>query len=119
MKQNIKGISIGIGVQNAQEALSWYKQLLGNVEVMEPVPGLFELKLSDTTWLQLDDTGYLELGGKSAIIRLETESIEDSFILTKKITSDVEEINVIEGVVKYFDFKDPSGNRLSFVQVME
>jgi len=119
MKQNIKGISIGIGVKNAQEALDWYKQLLGNVEVMEPVPGLFELKLSDTTWLQLDDTGYLELGGKSSIIRFETENIENAYELTKKITSDIEEINVVDGVVKYFDFKDLSGNRLSFVQIME
>jgi lactoylglutathione lyase len=119
MNQKIKGISIGIGVNNAQAALSWYKQLLGNIEVMEPVPGLFELKLSETTWLQLDDTGYLELGGKSSIIRFETESIENAYELTKKITSDIEEINVVEGVVKYFDFKDPSGNRLSFVQVME
>lgn len=118
MSQKIKGISIGIGVNNAQEALSWYKQLLGDIEVMEPVPGLVELKLSETTWMQLDDTGYLELGGRSSIIRFETESIENAYDLTKKITSEIEEINVVEGVVKYFDFKDPSGNRLSFVQVM-
>jgi catechol 2,3-dioxygenase-like lactoylglutathione lyase family enzyme len=119
MIHKVKGISIGIGVKNAREALIWYKQILGDVEVVEPVPGLFELKLTETTWLQLDDTGYLELGGKSAIIRFETESIENAYDLTKKITSDVEEINVVEGVVKYFDFKDPSGNMLSFVQVVE
>ncbi len=119
MVQTIKGISIGIGVKNAQEALSWYKDLLGDVEVMEPVPGLFELKLTDTTWLQLDDTGYLEVGGGTAIIRFETENIESAHKQTQKLTSDVERITVVEGVVKYFDFKDPSGNRLSFVQVLQ
>lgn len=119
MKQRIKGITIGIGVKNAREALNWYKQLLGDVEIMEPVPELFELKLSDTIWLQLDDTGYLELGGSSSIIRFETDNIENAYDLTQKIASDVEEINLVEGVVKYFDFKDPSGNRLSFVQVIE
>ena len=119
MKQAIKGISIGIGVKNAQEAMGWYKDLLGDVEVMEPVPGLFEIRLTDSTWLQLDDTGYLEEGGGSAIIRFETENIESVHDQTQKLTSDVEEIIVVEGVVKYFDFKDPSGNRLSFVQVLQ
>jgi catechol 2,3-dioxygenase-like lactoylglutathione lyase family enzyme len=119
MKEAAKGISIGIGVKNAQEALSWYKKLLGDVEVMEPVPGLFELKLTDTTWLQLDDTGYLEVGGGSAIIRFETDSIENAHDLTQNLTTNIEEITVVEGVVKYFDFKDPSGNRLSFVQVIQ
>ena len=118
MERQIKGITIGIGVRNAQEALGWYKSLLGDIEVIEPVQGLFELKLTDTTWLQLDDTGYLEVGGGSAIIRFETESIENAHDLTKKLTSHVEEITVVEGVVKYFDFKDPSGNRLSFVQII-
>ena len=119
MLQKIEGISIGIGVKNAREALDWYKALLGEVEVMEPVPGLFELKLTGSTWLQLDDTGYLEAGGGSTIIRLETESIESAYDQTQKLTSDIEEITVVEGVVKYFDFKDPSGNRLSFVQVLQ
>jgi len=119
MVQAIKGISIGIGVKNAQKALSWYKDLLGDIEVMEPVPGLFELKLTETTWLQLDDTSYFEVGGGSVIIRIETESIESAHDQTQKLIKDVEEITVVDGVVKYFDFKDPSGNRLSFVQVLQ
>ncbi len=86
---------------------------------MEPVPGLFELKLTASTWLQLDDTGYLEVGGGSAIIRFETDNIESAYEQTQKLTSEVEKIAVVEGVVKYFDFKDPSGNRLSFVQVLK
>lgn len=86
---------------------------------MEPVPGLFELKLTASTWLQLDDTGYLEVGGGSAIIRFETDNIESAYEQTQKLTSEVEKITVVEGVVKYFDFKDPSGNRLSFVQVLK
>ena len=36
---------------------------------MEPVPGTIELRLTESTWLQLDDTGFLQGGG--SIIRFE------------------------------------------------
>ena len=116
--KKIKGVTIGVGVKNAQEALNWYKNLFEDVEVMEPMPGLFELILTDSICLQLDDTGYLDIGGGSTIIRFATENIENAHSHAKKLTLDVEDIIVVEGVVKYFDFKDPSGNRLSFVQVL-
>lgn len=119
MKQAIKGVTIALGVKNAYEAMNWYKDFIGDVEVMEPVPGLFEIRLHENTWLQFDDTGYLEIGGGSTIVRFETENIEIAHDQIKKLTSDVEEIIIVEGVVKYFDFKDPNGNRLSFVQVVQ
>ena len=77
-----------------------------------------ELKLTGDTWLQLDDTGYLEIGGGSSIIRLETKDIEAAHEQAKKLSSDVDDIETVEGVVKYFDFKDLSGNRLSYVELM-
>lgn len=118
MNQKIESITIGIAVKNVSEAARWYKSLLGDVEIMEPAPGTIELKLTDNTWLQFDDTGYLEIGGGSSIVRLETKDIDAAHELVKKLTSDVEEIVSVEGVVKYFDFKDPSGNRLSYVQLL-
>ncbi len=119
MNQKIKGITIGIAVKDVKEAVIWYKSLLGeNIEVMEPAPGTIELKLTDNVWLQLDDTDYLKLGGESSIIRFETEDIETSHKLAKNLTSNIEDIVNIEGTVRYFDFKDPWNNRLSYVQLM-
>lgn len=118
MSQKIIGVTIGIGVKNVGEATKWYESLLGKVETMEPAPGTIELKLTDTTWLQLDDTGYLEIGGGSSIIRLETKDIEATHEQVKKLTAEIDAIEVVEGVVKYFDFKDPSGNRLSYVELI-
>lgn len=119
MSQKIIGVTIGIGVKNVGEATKWYESLLGKVETMEPAPGTIELKLTDTTWLQLDDTGYLEIGGGSSIIRLETKDIEATHEQVKKLTAEIDAIEVVEGVVKYFDFKDPSGNRLSYVELIQ
>jgi lactoylglutathione lyase len=118
MTKKITSVTVGIAVKNVKEASRWYKSLLGDVEVMEPDPGTIELKLTDDAWLQLDDTGYLKLGGGSTIIRLQTNDIEAAHKLAKELTSDVEDIVVVEGVLKYFDFKDPSGNRLSYIQLM-
>lgn len=118
MKQKIESITIGIAVKNVTEATGWYKSLLGDVEIMEPAPGTIELKLTDNTWLQLDDTGYLEVGGGSTIVRFETKDIDAAHELVKKLTSDIEDIILVEGVVKYFDFNDPAGNRLSYVQLL-
>lgn len=118
MLKGIEGITIAISVKNEKEALDWHKTLLVEVEIMEPVPGLFELQLTTTTWLQFDDTGYLEVGGGSTIIRFETKDIEKAYEQAQRLASDIGKIIIVEDIVKYFDFKDPPGNRLSFVQVL-
>ena len=119
MKRKIESVTIGIAVKNVTEATQWYKSLLGDVEIIEPEPGTIELRLTDNTWLQLDDSGYLEVGGGSSIIRMETDDIDKAHELARKLTVDVEDIVTVEGVVKYFDFKDIAGNRLSFVQLLD
>jgi catechol 2,3-dioxygenase-like lactoylglutathione lyase family enzyme len=118
MIQKIEGVTIGIGVKNVAKATEWYRALLGDIETMEPAPGTIEIKLTDTTWLQLDDTGYLEVGGGSSIVRLETKDIEAAHAQAKELSADVDDIETVEGVVRYFDFKDLSGNRLSYVQLV-
>ena len=119
MNQKIEGITIGIEVKDVKEATNWYKSLLGeDIEMMEPVPGTIELRLTDDVWLQFDDTGYLKLGGESTVIRLETKDIEAAHKLVKKHASNVEDVVTVEGVVKFFDFKDPWSNRLSYVQLL-
>lgn len=116
-KQKIEGVTIGIAVKDVKTATDWYKTLLGDVEVIEPAPGTVELQLTKDTWIQLDDTGYLEISGKSSIIRLGTDNIDTAHETVKGLVADVGDIEVVEGVIKYFDFKDPAGNRLSYYQL--
>lgn len=118
MNQKIESITIGIGVRNAAEAADWYRSLLGDIEILEPAPGTVEMKLTENAWLQLDDTGYLSIGGGSSIVRLGTEDIDAAHERAKGLAAHVEDIVTVEGVVKYFDFKDPSGNRLSYIQLL-
>lgn len=116
-KQKIENVTIGIAVSDVNEATRWYKALLGDVETMEPVPGTIELRLTESAWLQLDDTGYLEVGG--SIVRLDTKDIDAIHKVVKSLVPDVSDIEVVEGVIRYFDFKDPAGNKLSFYQLAQ
>jgi predicted enzyme related to lactoylglutathione lyase len=118
MTNNINSVTIGIAVADVTKATEWYQSLLGNVEAVEPSPGTIELKLTEDAWLQLDDTGYLTPGGGSSIIRLETTDIATAHAQATSLSSDVDDIETVEGVVMYFDFKDPAGNRLSYVQML-
>lgn len=117
MTQAVQSITIGIAVEDVTEAVRWYKTLLGDVETIEPVPGLIELQLSQNAWLQLDDTGDLKAGG--AIIRLETQDIDAIHRKVKALKPDAGDIELAEGVVRYFDFEDPAGNRLSYYQLLQ
>ncbi|NDJ51580.1 MAG: VOC family protein [Chloroflexi bacterium] len=116
MAQEIQSVTIGIAVSDANEAAQWYKTLLGDVETIEPAPGTVELQLTETTWLQLDDTGDLKVGG--SIIRLETQDIDAIHKKLKSLQPDVGEIELVEGVIRYFDFQDSTGNRLSYYQLI-
>ena len=116
MKQNIVSITIGIAVKDVEEATRWYKTLLGDVETMEPAPGVVELQLMENTWLQLDGTGDLKVSG--SIIRLETKDIDSMHKIVKKLMPDAGDVELVEGVVQYFDFKDLAGNRLSYYQLI-
>lgn len=116
MTQEIQSITIGIAVDDVTEAVRWYKTLLGDVETMEPAPGTIELQLTESTWLQLDDTDDLKVSG--SIIRLETQDIDAIHKKVKILKPDVGDIELVEGVIRYFDFKDTTGNRLSYYQLI-
>jgi catechol 2,3-dioxygenase-like lactoylglutathione lyase family enzyme len=115
---SIETVTIGLGVKSTSAAVAWYQKLLGNVEVLEPAPGTVELRLNAKTWLQLDDTGYLAVGGGSTIVRFSTDDVERSHQFVKTIAFKVSDIETVDGVIRYFDFEDPSGNRLSYYQLM-
>lgn len=117
MSRDIKAVVIGLGVDDVQAAAEWYRSLLGDVEVIEAAPGIVEVAVSDDVWIQLDDTGYLEAGGNSSIVRFETDDINAAYLMTEGLVDEIEGIEEFDGMISYFDFKDPYGNRLSYYQL--
>ena len=118
MKTNeIKSVTIGLPVSNLSEATEWYREILGNPEMINPVPGVSELSLTSTSWLQLFQVENSD--SKPTFLRFESNDIKRSHELALKHEGLVGDVETVPGVVKYFDFQDPYGNMLSFYELLE
>ena len=100
-------------VSDLNASIDWYGSLLGNVEKLTPAEGVVEFQLNATTWLQLFE-GPTSTG---AILRLEVSKIDQQHQRIQQLGVSATPIEVVPGVVSYFDFKDPDGNLLSFYQL--
>ncbi len=108
--------TIGLPVKNLDASIIWYRQLLGDVEEIEPVPDIKEFKLNDVTWLQIyeAETGF----GGSNILRIETVDIVATHAKVAALDASPTDIEEVPGVIKFFDLTDPSQNQLSFYEML-
>ena len=113
----IVSVTIGLPVPELEAATKWYRQLLGSVEEMDPAPGVREFSLTPTCWLQIFEVDTSE--PNPAVLRFESSDIAASHALVLNLATDVGEIESVPGVVAYFEFRDPSGNPLSFYQLLD
>lgn len=113
---DIVSVTIGLPVPEIAAATKWYRRLLGSVEEVDPAPGVREFSLTPTCWLQLFEVEAIE--PNPAVLRLESSDIAASHALALDLATDVGEIESVPSVVAYFEFRDPSGNLLSFYQLL-
>ena len=108
--------TIGLPVRNLEASMIWYRQLLGNVEEIEPDVGIKELKLNDVTWLQLyeAETGF----GGNNVLRIEVADVAAIHAKVVGLGSAPPDMVEVPNVIKVFDFTDPSQNQLSFYELL-
>lgn len=115
--KTIRSVTVGIPVRDLGEAIAWYRQLVGRGEELEPAPGVWELELMPSVWLQLFEQA--PEGTNPSILRFEAERIEASHDHVTRLCDDVGAIQDVAGAVRYFEFQDPFGNQLSFYQLLD
>ncbi|QMU61142.1 MAG: VOC family protein [Gammaproteobacteria bacterium] len=113
----IKTVTIGLPVADIGSATKWYRRLLGSVEEINPVPDVWEFSLTPTCWLQLFEVEANE--PNPSVVRFESNNIKESHELALKVGSAVTEIESVPGAVKYFEFRDPFGNSLSYYELLD
>ena len=116
MTTKIKSVTIGLPVADLNSAVEWYRRLLGEVEEVEPAPGVWEFQIIPPVWLQLFENE--PQGSNPAVLRLESENIEASRMLAVSLGTDVGEIETVPEIIRYFEFHDPFGNQLSFYEML-
>ena len=112
---NIKSVAIGIPVNNLEKSAKQYK------DIFEPEKEListdFQIIEQRTApiWIQLFE-GKTEINDN--VVNFEVENLEKEYNRLKEMTViSNEEIIDIPDVIKYLEFKDPDGNKLTFLEI--
>lgn len=113
----IGSVTIGIPVVDLTEGIAWYRRLLPNAEEIAPAPGVWEISITPSVWLQVFEQKCS--GPNPAVIRFECVCIEAGRELALELSKEVGEIETIPGVVRYFEFRDPFGNQFSYYELMD
>ena len=112
----IKSFTVGLPVTELKRAVEWYRQLLGEVEEVNPAPEVWEFQIVPSGWLQLFESEINE--PNQSVMRFESHDIEASRMLASSISINVDQIKIVPEAVRYFEFGDPFGNRLSFYELL-
>jgi lactoylglutathione lyase len=113
----VKTFTVALPVTDLNSAVEWYRQLLGEVEEINPAPGVWEFQIVSSGWLQLFER---EINNPNlAVVRFESDDIEASRMQALSLGTDVGEIETVPEAVRYFEFRDPFGNQLSFYELLE
>lgn len=116
MSTKINSFTIGLPVADLNKAVEWYRQLLGEIDEINPAPGVWEFQIISSGWLQLFKSE--PTGSNPAVVRFESNDIEASRMLVLSLGTDVGEIQTVPEAVRYFEFRDPFGNLLSFYELL-
>ncbi|EGX6704197.1 TPA: VOC family protein [Listeria innocua] len=111
MALNAKSITVGLPVSDLEKSANWYEKILMSDEKLIPVEGVIEYPI-DSVWIQLFEE---KINVSENVLRLEVEDLDVEFERLKTlgvITDEV--IEDVPGIIRYFDFSDPDGNKLSF-----
>lgn len=111
----ILSVTLALPVRDITKAKEWYRQLFEYPPVEEPAPGIVELELGPA-WLQLYEAPGVKGDGA---LRVGVKDLDKLHHRLRTAGLKIEEITEVPGVLRYFDFRDPDGNGLSFYQMLE
>jgi len=108
----LKNVLAFAAVLNIDEAVRWYRMVLGREPDVRPMEGLAEWKFEAGGWLQVNENR--QLAGRSSITLVETNLDERMNMLTK---AGIKPKSFIQGdAVSLIIVADPDGNQLVFAQ---
>jgi predicted enzyme related to lactoylglutathione lyase len=99
-------------VRDIDEAVRFYRMLLGREPDAQPMEGLAEWKFEDGGWLQVNENRLL--AGRSSVTLVETDIDERMSMLTR---AGIKPRSFVQGeAVSVVIIVDPDGNQVVFAQ---
>ncbi|NLC33480.1 MAG: VOC family protein [Clostridiales bacterium] len=110
----ILSATLALPVNDLAKSKEWYRQLFEYPTTTAPAPGVAELALGPII-LQLHETQNIR---SDKALRLGVKDLDSLHKRLRAAGLPVEDITLVPEVIRYFDFKDPDGNGLSFYQML-
>lgn len=85
---------------------SWYEKILMSDEKLIPFEGVIEYQIG-SVWIQFFEE-KINVSENVLPLEIEFERLKTLWVITDEVIEDV------PGIIRYFDFSDPDGNKLSF-----
>ncbi|MBF2682665.1 VOC family protein [Listeria welshimeri] len=107
---------IGLPVSDLEKSASWYEKLLMSDEKLILAEGVIEYQIG-SVWIQLFEE---KINVSENVLGLGVENLDVEFKRLKTLGVITDEmIEDVPGIIRYFDFSDPDGNKLSFYWLYE
>jgi catechol 2,3-dioxygenase-like lactoylglutathione lyase family enzyme len=114
----VQSMTVGLPVTDLRRSAEWYRRVLQLEDPdLEPAEGVVEFKVCGV-WLQLaeDPDGA---SGHGPVVRLGVRDVAAERARLARLGIHVGGLEQVVGVLEYFDFTDPDGNRLSLYAEVE
>jgi catechol 2,3-dioxygenase-like lactoylglutathione lyase family enzyme len=106
-------VTVGVTVRDGGAARAWYTRVLGRPPDLEPAPGVFEFRVGGA-WLQV----HVGEPTPGAVVRLGVRHLLPERDRLRRLGISVGKVETIPHVIRYLDFLDPDGNRLSLYELL-
>ena len=108
----LRNVLAHIAVRDIDEAIRWYKMLLGRAPDTQPMHGLAEWQFDAGGWLQVNEN--MQLAGRSSITLVETDMGQRMKMLAM---AGIKPKSFVNGeAVSIITVTDPDGNQVVFAQ---
>lgn len=112
MAVDVSSVTVGLSVSDLARAISWYQRAFEmEGPDLEPADDVVEFRLGPV-WLQLGQE-LTARSGAEVVVRLGVPDATSEHARLVGLGIALGPVEHVEGVVDYFNFSDPDGNRLS------
>ncbi len=114
----VQSVTVGLPVTDLERSVEWYRRAFELDDPdLEPAEGIVEFRIGGI-WLQLADA---ESGpaGAAAVVRFGVQDVAVERARLAGLGVAVGALDRVDGILEYFDFADPDGNRLSLYAELE